>query len=190
MSRLVALEAFDLPPDPKETDPEPGEDWRAGHATGLADGLAMAAMRQDVLSDGAAQAINDLVFTYAEARAQVLAALQPLIGTIMDRLLPELGRATLLPLLVERIMAVAAEHSAMPVVIRVPPSTAPALITLMQTFPEPKPGILADASLEEGQALIAAAEQENMVDLEGLVTEIRQTLEAFTDETQQEMRHG
>jgi len=190
MSRLVSLEAFDPAPVRAEPRHEPGEDWQAGHATGLADGLAMAAARQDAVSDAVAQAIHDLAFTYSEARAQVLASLEPLIVAIMDRLLPELGRAALIPLLVERIMAVAAEQSTMPVLVRVPPAAAPALARLMQSLPEPRPGVLGDPSLEEGQALIGAAERESMVDLAGLVATIRQTLEAFTDEIHQEAHHG
>ena len=54
-----------------------------------------------------ARNLQQLSFTFQEARAHVLKAVEPLLEEMVNRLLPETARETLAPLVLEQVMPIA-----------------------------------------------------------------------------------
>lgn len=190
MTRSLALEAFDLAPQPPVEHPGPSDDWKSGHAEGLADGLAMAELRQTMLAETVVQAIADLSFTYAEARAQVLMSLRPLFAAIMSRLLPDIATAALLPHVVDLLAEAAQADSAMPVAITVHPSLQGGLAQVLASAGTPMPKIQPDPNLGLGQVILRHGGSETALDLDGLVTDITAVLASILDTSATEAMHG
>lgn len=190
MARSLALEAFDVVPKPVEPPPGPSEDWKSGHAAGVADGLAKAGSHQAVLTDAVVQAISDMTFTYAEARAQVLSSLQPLFAAMMSRLLPDIARAVLLPHVVELLGEAARADSRMPIAIAVHPSLRGGIDHALGRMAGPGPLLLSDPYITPGQVILRHGVTETALDLDGLVAELTEVLAAILDPSATEARHG
>lgn len=189
MGRIIALEAFDRPaPVPDRVEPSP--EWVAGHAAGLADGLDMAAQRQGALTEEILQALTDLTFTYTEARAQVLASLAPLLQCLLDRILPDLVPDVLRMAILEALMEAADGDSRMPLVVRVHPAQVASIAPLVGAMPGQGPVIEGASGLGPGQALVEGAGGETLLDADGLLVAIRQSISALSETARNEVRHG
>ncbi|MCC5972874.1 MAG: hypothetical protein JJT81_02360 [Rubellimicrobium sp.] len=189
MGRIIALEPFDRPnilPEPVGPSPE----WSAGHAAGLADGLDMAAQRQGILAEEICQAMTELTFTYAEARAQVLASLAPLLHGLLDRLLPAIVPDILRMAILEALVEAADGDSRMPLVVRVHPAHLAPLAPLVGTLPGHMPVIEGASGIGPGQALVESSAGETLLDIDGLLEAIRQSLAVLSENALNEVRHG
>jgi flagellar motor switch protein FliN/FliY len=125
----MLLEAFDAPLAKRApAGPPPG--WAEGHAVGLLEGRALgeaeARARAGALTEELAQALADMAWTYAEARAEVLAGLQPLFAAVTERLLPTAAHAALGPWLAEAVADAARADTAV-LTVAVHPSQAAAV---------------------------------------------------------------
>lgn len=182
----LRLESFDDPraasrmSEPAE--PEgPGEDWRAGHAQGLAEGEARARAAREAeeaaLSQALVTALEEAAWTYAEARAAVLGSLRPLLDAMMTRVLPEAAALSLVPRLLDVVEAAAATDSRAPVVIHV----APGLVTTVRAaLPLGAPAtVVADAAMGPGAARLSLGEAETLLDPEACLGAVAEALAAL-----------
>lgn len=180
---MMLLEAFDDVRGPPATPPG----WADGHAAGLAEGRALGAAearaRQGALSEELAQALADMAWTYAEARAEVLAGLQPLLGLVAQRLLPAVAGAALGPWLAE--MAAAAQGDTAALTIAVHPAQVAAVLPHLGASGV---AVIADPSLSPHAARVAGRD-ETLLDLDACLAGIAAALSAITDPSQR-ARHG
>ncbi|MFE3836755.1 flagellar biosynthesis protein [Pseudogemmobacter sonorensis] len=146
---------------------------------------AVAAQSEDIARIRAdlGRNLQALSFTYHEARAHVLGALEPLLIEVVGRILPETSRETLAPMVVERLMPLAEAGSDQPVTLVLNPVSRAAVERLTE-------GLVADAtglplrieeepSLGEGQAFLRLGAEEARIDLGRTTHEIATAVRAF-----------
>ncbi len=164
--------------------------FEAGHAAGLEAARAEAERTAAQGAEAALARLNELSFTYHEARGHVLRSVMPLIGAVADRIVPRTLRATLGVRLTEMVEAAAAEAGASEVEILVAPGEAEPLREALAgrvTFPL---AVREEPGLAPGLHHVRLGERERELDLTGLERELSDALSALDTATQEMMTHG
>jgi flagellar assembly protein FliH len=161
-----------------------------GYAAGWEDAAAAQAEDQARLRSDLANNLQALSFTYHEARLHVLRALAPLLEEMVARLLPEVAREALGPVVLDALMPLAEGLASTPVTIVLNPAARPALEPLLQSAPS-LPVILEDEpTLGEGQVYLRLDAAETQIDLNRAVARITAAVRGFLDLSVTERRHG
>ena len=160
--------------------------FEEGYTAGWDD--AVAARNEEKAQEGAeiARSLQTLSFTYHEARAHVLRALEPLLAQMVAQFLPEVARAAL-PGHIASVLGELAEDFEPPVTILVNPAARPAVEDLLGSERRFPIEIREEPSLGEGQAWITLAGSETRLDLDGALVEMRRILADFFSMTSQEI---
>lgn len=186
----LMLETFDAGPEAAVPAVPPGwtEGWRAGHEEGLAEGRRAAEAEGRVLGHALAERLQVAAFSFAEARALVLAALGPLFARVADSLLPALAAQALGPWLATLVVQAARDDLACPLVLGVHPSQAEAV---RPWLPAGAPyRLVEDPDISPGSARLALGEGECALDLEGCLAALRDVFAALQQPQDQKARHG
>lgn len=198
MSGRLRLEVFGQPSDVAETvtiDAAAMEDARlasfeAGYAAGWED--AMAAQKDERSAVGAdlSRNLQALSFTYHEARAHVLSALQPLLNALVSRVLPETARASLAPIVVEALRPLAELAAGAPVTIEMNPAARPAVEALLAGHAAPPVRLVEEPTLGEGQVYLRLGDREDHVDLDHITDMIRTAVSGVFPPAEEIRQHG
>lgn len=137
-----------------------------------------------------AQHLQQLSFTYHEAQAHVLAALNPLFVHLVGQIMPQIARASLASIVVETLMPLADRLGHAAVTLRVNPASAQAVQSLIDTSTSLPLTIQQDAALGEGQAHLHLGAVEAEVDLDQASADIAAALHGFLDLFGKDHLHG
>lgn len=159
---------------------------RAGWQEASATATALAARSQIDL----AQHIQHLSFTYHEAQAHVLAALQPLLLQMVCQILPQIARESLAPIVVETLIPLANRLGKAPLVLRVNPAMQRAVQTLIAPTTSLPLTVQADPALGTGQVHLALGTAEAVVDLDQATADIATAVRGFFALYGKEPPHG
>ena len=174
MARPLRFEPFDATPV-AAAPAGPSEDWLAGHARGLSDAAETAAARRAAAEEAALAALGDLAFTWAEARAAVLAALVPFFRTLSDRLLPDLAAGSFPLHLVEELSRAAARDiDATPGIM-----VSPDEMALIAALNLGGVRLTADPTLASGQARLGHGAGSTLLDTPALLAALQEVTAAF-----------
>jgi hypothetical protein len=180
MARLLRFEPFD--DRPVTVDPGPTEDWRAGHAQGLAEAAAAAQLSEAATAEAALAALGDLAFTWAEARGAVLGALVPFFRALSERLLPDLAAdAFMLHLVAELSQSAAADVPPAPGLALAPDDVA-RVMPLLDAAQLAGIRLTPDPALAPGQARILRGNGGTALDMPALVAALQEVIAAFLAE--------
>lgn len=175
MAMSLVLESFG---DDAPAEPEKSAEYQEGYDAGRTDLQAeIDALNERSLAD-VAQTMADIEFGYIEARQAVLAALGPLMGAIVDSILPTLSAEALKPHLTQAITDAAERATTTGIALALSPKDAEHLegLTLDQTVQ-----ITTDRTLRQGTARIGAGFTEHFLDLPATQDAIRRALRNLTD---------
>jgi flagellar biosynthesis/type III secretory pathway protein FliH len=150
-----------------------------GYKAGWDDAAASQSEDQTRIRADLARTLQGLSFTYQEARAHLLTALQPLLSDIVGRLLPEMARETLAPLVLEQVMPLAEEIADLPVTLVLNPADRTAVETLIQAATGLPLDIAEEPTLPEGQVFVRLGAAEAKVDLSRATAEIAAAVRGF-----------
>ncbi len=128
-----------------------------------------------------AQHLQTLSFTYHEAQAHVLTALQPLLCHLVGQVLPQIARETLAPIVVETLIPLADRLGQVALMLRVHPSTLSTVQTLLEARISLPLTILPDATLGKGQVHLQLGPAEGEVNLDQTTTDIATAVHGFFD---------
>lgn len=153
--------------------------YDAGYTAGWEDAAAAQSGEQSRIGADLARNLQSLGFTYQEARMHVLRALEPLLKEIVGRLLPEIARETLAPIVLEVLMPMAERMADTPVTLVLNPAARPAVATLLEHATGMPLTIVEEPSLGEGQAYLRLGNTETRVDLDRATAEITAAVRGF-----------
>ena len=105
--------------------------YETGYSAGWDDALRGADEDRDRIEAAFARNLEDLGFTFHEARSHVLGSLEPLLKTLVETLLPEVLQDTLVHIVNEEIMPMAANAADTPIELRVSKNSRGVLDQLM-----------------------------------------------------------
>lgn len=153
--------------------------YEQGYAAGWDDGVAAQSEDQTRLRADLGRSLQGLSFTYQEARTHVLRALEPLIDSVLSRLLPAAARASLVPMVIETLQPLASELADAPVSIYIHPAVRPAVASVLSDSDALPVTLVDEPMLSEGQAVLRLGEIEMRVDLDAAMTAVVDVVRQF-----------
>lgn len=140
------------------------------------------------------QTLQELSFTYHEAYGQLARALKPVLGQIVETVLPAIARKSLAPQIVDELSRLAATAGKQDVEIVVSPVNAGLMRTLLSRDPGFPVKLVEEPSMGEGQAFLRLGESEKQIDYDEVLSGIELAVDAFFHEVDQmiekETGHG
>ena len=164
--------------------------YEQGFTAGWDDAIAAQADNQTRLGAEIAKNLQELSFTYQEARSHVLRAIEPLLSQMAGRVLPDMARAALAPMIVETLRPLADALADIPIVLVVNAVARPAVEALIERAGALPVTIETEPTLGEGQAHLRFGQSETRIDLDRAVTDIATAVRGFFDLNLTETRHG
>lgn len=152
-----------------------------GYHTGFEEAQATMAAQAAHSKTELAQQLQKLSFTYHEAQAHVLTALQPLLRHILDQVLPLIARETLGPIVMETLIPLADRLSDAPLILRVNPASQWAVQTVIEAGTTLPLRLCADPALSEGQVHLQLGLAEAEVNLDQTTADIAIAVRGFFD---------
>jgi flagellar assembly protein FliH len=153
--------------------------YDTGYAAGWEDAAAAQSGDQSRIGADLARNLQSLGFTYQEARKHVLRALEPLLQEMVGRLLPELARETLAPIVLDVLMPMAERMADAPVTLVLNPVARPAVEALLEQATGMPMTIVEEPSLGEGQVYLRIGATETRIDLNRATAEITAAVRGF-----------
>lgn len=164
--------------------------YEQGYSAGWEDAAAAQSEDQSRLRADIARNLQSLGFTFQEARAHVLRAVEPLLTEMVQKLLPQTARAALGPLVLQTLAPLAAGLAETPVALVLNPASRTAVETfLAQTSGLPLV-IVEEPSLSEGQVYLRLGDTEARIDLDAETAAITQALMGFYTLLTEERKYG
>lgn len=152
-----------------------------GYSAGWEDAVAAQSEEQGRLQADLARHLQALGFSYQEARMHVLKAIEPLLIEIVGRLLPDLARETLAPVVLEALMPMAEAMADTPVTLVLNPAARPAIETLLERATGLPLILQEEPTLGEGQVYLRLGSAETHVDLDRAIADITAAVRGFFD---------
>lgn len=159
-----------------------------GYKAGWDDATAAETQGRERITADFAKTLQEMSFSYHEARAHVLGALGPLLTAMVERVMPQIARAGFARTVVETALQLADSEAGRPVRLRVCPENRAALEELLGHDPGLPLTVVDDDTLGPGQALVSAGIAEREIDIDGMLSSIQTALDDFLT-TQEEARH-
>jgi len=153
--------------------------YESGYSAGWEDATAAQSEDRARVSAELARSLQSLSFTYHEARAHILKAVEPLLREVTGRLLPQIAKASLPQVVLESLMPMVGDLVDAPVTLVMNPASRPAIEELLQKT-NGLPLILQDEpTMGEGQVYLKLGDVEREVNLDRAVAEISAAVSGF-----------
>ncbi len=153
--------------------------YDSGYKAGWDDAASAGSDDQARVKADLARNLQTLSFTYHEARQHILHALEPLMTSIVERILPVTARATLAPLILETLRPIAARASEPPITVVLHPTARPALEAILDQTSGLPITLEDEDTLGEGTAFIRFKSGETQIDLDDAVARIARAVQDF-----------
>ncbi len=194
MTAPLQLEEFDLPTPASRSEmgadgglsAEAAEELRissfeSGYTSGWQDAHAASDGKRAEVSEELARNLRDLSFTYFEARAQVLASVEPVLKDLFDKVFPALLPEATLAQVLARLNEIAADLGDAPVDLVVSPDDAQLVEELTPDDLSVPLTISSEPALASGQAFLRVRKREQEIDVSTFLEDIRAALHALSE---------
>ncbi|OIP84228.1 MAG: flagellar biosynthesis protein [Rhodobacterales bacterium CG2_30_65_12] len=207
MSARLFLEEFTPnPPAPSPASPAPAttmataaspeiveqarlEGYEAGYKAGWDDAVRVEGESQGRIGAEFARNLQDLGFTFHEARSHVMQALEPLLTGMVERVLPELVSRTVGQTIVEELLPLASQAADAPIDVVVSPASRAALEPMLRDAAVPFT-IVEEPTLAEGQVFLRSGKIERHIDFASAVDQIGTAINGLYQLNEKAFRNG
>ena len=155
------------------------EAYEQGYKAGWDDAAAAQAEEQSRVSADFARNLQELSFTYHEARNQILNSLKPLFTEMVSKVLPKLVQETLPQSIVDEVLSAAAGQTEAEIEIVISPANRLALEQLLEGQTTLDVNIIEEPTMAEGLAYLRFSDSEKQIDLTSVLTGFSQLVEGF-----------
>lgn len=152
-----------------------------GYSAGWEDAAAAQSDEQGRMRSDLGRHLQALGFSYQEARMHVLKAIEPLLVEIVGRLLPDIARETLAPVVLEALMPMAEAMADTPVTLVMNPAARPAIEQLLERATGLPLILQEEPTLGEGQVYLRLGTSETQIDLDRAIADITAAVRGFFD---------
>jgi flagellar assembly protein FliH len=197
---LLALEDFAVKSQPSETpaetipramaEAEKVTSYEQGYQAGWDD--ATRAQTEDQTRIGAefARNLQELSFTFHEARAHVMQAMEPLLTELVETVLPSLVSETLGQRILDELRPLIEDGADSPVELVVSPSSRSALQQQMDAAKTVAIRLTEEPSLAEGQVYLRIGKIERQIDMSGALANISDAIRALYSVNERTLKHA
>lgn len=184
--RMLRLESFTSEPEPAAPNASDhaiaavrSSAYEEGYANGWQEAQLSQAAEIDTLKADALRHLQDLSFTFHDARAHVLRGMGPFVIATVAQFLPTAARLALPALLAEALKPYWDLAADSPVQLETGPDTLPLIEDLLNA-----PGALpcaagVSADLAEGQIRLRLGANETSIDTQAAITQVMTLIETF-----------
>lgn len=196
MARPLSLECFDRQSeaDTRKQQLLAEEEWltvfERGYKDGWDDASKSNAEGQSQIQVDLARTLEDIAFTHAQARAEVIKQLKPVMTAVLEHLLKPALNDTLIAQILEEIASVEAMQTDRPVEIAVAPENLTKLQVMTKAQAHLAARFVADPTIGSGQAFLRMGETEQNIDLQQAMRDIATIVEDFFETPVQEEEHA
>ncbi|MGJ8582748.1 MAG: flagellar biosynthesis protein [Marinosulfonomonas sp.] len=164
--------------------------FEAGYQAGWDDAVRAEAEDQKRIGAELAHNLQDLGFTFHEAKGQVLRSLEHLLIELSGQLLPKLVSDSAGHLIVENIMPFARQAAEAPAEIIIAPTARAALEPLIEQAAAFPVTIIDEPSLGEGQVILRAGTIEQEIDFSEAFQKLSDAIQALYISNERSLDHG
>lgn len=166
------------------------EGYEAGYKAGWDDAARTETDDQSRIGAEFARNLQDLGFTFHEARSHVMQALEPLLSGMVERVLPRLVSETIGQTVVEELLPLAANAADTPIEVVVSPASRPALETLLADAASVPLVVIEEPTLAEGQVFLRSGKTERHIDFTSAVDRIGAAIEGLYELNEKAFQNG
>ncbi|SMH43088.1 flagellar biosynthesis protein [Maritimibacter sp. HL-12] len=166
------------------------EGYEAGYQAGWDDALRAQAEEQGRIGAEFARNLQDLGFTFQEARSHVMHALEPLLSGMVEKVLPRLISETIGQTIIEELMPLAATAADAPIEVVVSPASLPVLHELLAKTISIPFELVEEPSLAEGQVFLRSGNLERHIDFTTAVDRIGAAINSLYELNEKAFNHG
>jgi flagellar biosynthesis/type III secretory pathway protein FliH len=161
-----------------------------GYAAGWDDAVGAQSDDAARLKSEVARSVQAMAFGFQEARAHLLKSLAPLIAAMVGKLLPDVARASLAPMVLDQLMPMAEVLTDTPVTILLHPRARENIEALLLGAPGLPVTLVEDRNLGEGQVYLKSPTVEILIDLDRATTDITAAIRGFFELTEEDRHYG
>jgi len=164
--------------------------FEQGYSAGWEDAFTAQENDQTRITGDLADNLADLSFTYQEAMTQLLVSLEPVFRTLVDLVLPDMMARTYGQHVVDLLCEMAQHQVSGPAILAVPEGVGASLSPIL-TRDMPMPvTIREEVGMAGGRACLRLGLNEREIDSTALLESIGAAIDAFTFQTQEELKNG
>ena len=197
----LTLEDFAFVPEPAQQVPsetvsrtqmesEKSTSYENGYQAGFDDAAQAEAKNQERIRADLARNLQELSFTFHEARAHVTQAMEPLLVQVLEKVLPQIARDTLVSRIFEELQPMIEQSADSPVELMVCPADRAAIQVQAEAFDQANVKLVEENSLAEGQVYLRVGRIEKQIDLSGVIERISDSIKALYDLNERTLKHG
>lgn len=164
--------------------------FEKGYAAGWEDATAAEASGQHRLRAEIGHQLQEIAFTYHEARGLVLRDLEPLLRAMAEVVLPRVAREALAPLVAEAISDLAAGRCDAPLTLRLSPQDAEAMGEVLKLQAAAPLDLVRDDTLAPGQLWLRAEDREAVIDIDAACRRIGEAVRNHFHIEPEARQHG
>jgi len=164
--------------------------FEQGYSAGWEDAFTAQEKDQTRITGELAESLGDLSFTYHEAMTQLLGSLEQVFHTLVELVLPETMARTFGQHIVDLMCDMARDQVSGPASLVVPEGVGASLSSILaRDMPMPV-AIHEEAGMDGGRAYLRLGTSEQEIDSTALLESIRDAVDAFTFQTNEELKNG
>ncbi|PID35411.1 MAG: flagellar biosynthesis protein [Rhodobacterales bacterium] len=166
------------------------EGYENGYRAGWDDCAKAEAEDQERISAEFARNLQELSFTFHEAKSHVLKMLEPLLNALIAQLLPKTVTETFADKILEEVLPLAETAADTPIEIVVSSGLRDQLESLLSSSTQFPVQIREEPTLAHGQAFLRSATEEKEVDLTSALERIKDIITGYNDLNTGALDHG
>lgn len=177
---------------PPETPVDPASGFEDGYKAGWDDAVSANKDSHDRVAADLETSLQDIAFSFHEARAHILNGLAPLLRLMIEKVLPELAARGFPETVAALVMAEAEKAADRPLELMANPANADVLRAMLGEAPPVPVEVRENSAMGPGQAMLRGGREDQMIDMDAVLDGIRDAVEAFlAPETEiEEPRHA
>lgn len=175
---------------PEELDAAKAEAYEAGFAAGWDDALRTESDSQAKVGAEFARHLQEMSFTFHEARAHVIESLQPLLHEVLQTVLPNLVQETLGQRILDVLDPLIQDAADQPITIAVAQGCREFVEPYLDSAAGAILEVVEEPTLTSGQAYLRLGKVERKVDLTEALGQIKSALNALSSVNERALKHA
>lgn len=166
------------------------EAYETGYRAGWEDAARTEAEDQSRIGAEFARNLQDLGFTFHEARAHVMQALEPLLTGMVERVLPRLVSETIGQTIVEELLPLATAAAGSPIEVMVSPDNRPVVEDMLARADTVPFTLVEEPTLADGQVYLRSGGLERHIDFTAAVDRIGAAISSLYQLNEKAFQNG
>lgn len=164
--------------------------FETGYQAGWDDAVKAKSEESEKLSVDLVQSVQDMSFTYQDAYSKLTSGMQPLMARFVTTVLPNVAQEALKSQILDQIDRLMETQLENVIELVVPLGKSAIFVEFIENKVRVPFAILEEPSLSEGQVYLRVNKQEREINIDAILTEVSEAVDAFVHATQPKVKNG